>query len=131
MNLLWVTRSRFESERRHIKLLQVMLKEYSEELKEQRQEAIGLLATSQDRVDGLVKTIVTMKREGFEPTPEMIDLEQPDKLPDKIWQAIMEVSVKDTRDYFTNMAHAREALENDESHEKIIRQITYGREVDL
>ena len=131
MNFPFVTRTKFEYERRHIKLLQTLLKEYKDELQEQRQEAIGLLATSQDRVDGLVKTIVNMKRDGFEPTPETIELEPEKELPEEIMQAIGEVSTKGTRDHFTNMAHAYEAIEAGDSYANIIQQITYGQEVDV
>ena len=131
MNWPFVTRTKFEQERKHLKLLQAMLKDYKDELQEQRHEAIGLLATSQDRVDELVKTIVNMKRDGFEPVPETIELAPDKELPEEIMQAINEVSTKGTRDHFTNMAHAWEAIDAGDSYANIIQQITYGQEVDV
>ncbi len=126
-----VTRIRFEYEQRHVKLLKAMIAEAAEEKKELRKESIGLLISTQERVNELVKTIVGMKREGFEPPLQTIELEEPEKLPDKICEAINEASAKDTREYYTLMAYAREAVEAGESHEEIIHKIIYGQEVDL
>jgi hypothetical protein len=124
MKFPFVTRSRLEYEQRHTKLLQTMLTEAHDDNKELRRDLAA-------RYDVLVKTIVGMKKEGFEPTPEIITLEEPEKLPDDIWVAINEVSAKDSREYYTLMAHAREALEAGTPHDKIIHQIVYGQEVDV
>ncbi len=131
MNWPLITRIRFEYEQRHTKLLKVMLAESSEEMKELRQEFIGLVASQQDRVDELVKTIVGMKKEGFEPTPETIELVPEKDLPAAIWEAINEVSAKGTREYFTNMAYAHEAIEAKSSTEEIVSRILYGQQVDV
>jgi ribosome maturation protein Sdo1 len=116
----WVTRSRLEYEQRQVKLLKAMLAEAHDDNK-----------TQDERYDVLVKTIVEMKRDGFEPAPKTIELVEEEKLPDEIWQAIMEVSAQNTRDYYTNMAHAHEAIDQGVPHDQIIQQIVYGQEVDL
>ena len=60
MNFPLVTRSRFEFSERHTKLLKVMLTEAREDSKVQ-----------DERYDELVKTIVAMKKEGFESPPRL------------------------------------------------------------
>ena len=120
MNWPLVTRTRLEYEQRHVKLLKTMLAAAVDDKKDQ-----------QGRYDELVKTIVGMKREGFEPPLQTIELEEPETLPEAICEAINETSAKDTREYYTLMAYAREAVESGESHENIIRKIVYGQDVDL
>ena len=115
-----VTRSRFEYEQRHVKLLETMLTEAHDDNKAQ-----------DERYDELVKTIVGMKRDGFESTPEIIELAEPEKLPDEIWVAINEVSAKDSREYYTLMAYAREAVEGGVSDKEIIHSIIYGQDVEV
>ena len=120
MKFFLVTRSRLEYEQRHVKLLKTMLSEAHDDNKRQ-----------DERHDELVKTIVGMKREGFEPPLQTIELEEPETLPEEICEAINEASAKDSREYYTLMAYAREAVEAGESHENIIHKIIYGQEVDL
>ncbi len=115
-----VTRSRFEYEQRHIKLLKVMLTETAEEMKALRVH-----------YGELVKTVVEMKKEGFEPVPKPIELIPEKDLPAPIWEAINEVSVHGSREYYAHMAHAHEAIEAKVAHEIIIRQILYGQDVEV
>jgi len=131
MKLPWVTRIRLEYEQRHVKLLKTMLSEAHDDLKELRREFMGMIVDQQVKVNELVKTIVGMKRDGFEPPPPTIELVEEEKLPEAICEAINEASAKDSREYYTLMAYAREAVEAGESHENIIRKIIYGQEVDL
>ena len=131
MNFPLVTRSRFEFSERHTKLLKVMLTEASEEMKELRQEFIGLVTGQQDRVDELVKTIVGMKKEGFESPPEIIELKSEDELPKVVWEAINEVSAKNSREYYANMAYAHEALESGKTEDEVIHHVVYGQDVEV
>ena len=120
MNFPLVTRSRFEFSERHIKLLKVMLAESVDDRKTQDQ-----------RYDELVKTIVGMKKEGFESPPEIIELVPEKELPKVVWEAINEVSVKGTREYYTNMAYAHEALESGKTEDEVIHHVVYGQDVEV
>ncbi len=120
MNFPLVTRIRLEYEQRHVKLLKTMLTEAHDDRKDQA-----------ERYDELVKTIVGMKRDGFEPTPESIELVEEKELPDTIWEAIQEVSAKGTREYYTNMAYAHESVEAGTPHKEIIHTILYGLDVEV
>ena len=120
MNFPLVTRIRLEYEQRHVKLLKTMLTEAHDDRKDQA-----------ERYDELVKTIVGMKRDGFEPTPESIELEEEKDRPAPIWEAIQEVSAKNSREYYVNMAHAREAIEAGTPQEQIIHTILYGLDVEV
>ncbi|MCH8244446.1 hypothetical protein IIB97_00985, partial [Patescibacteria group bacterium] len=120
INLPGVTRSRFEFSERHIKLLKVMLAESVDDRKTQDQ-----------RYDELVKTIVGMKKEGFESPPEIIELVPEKELPKVVWEAINEVSVKNTREYYTNMAYAHEALESGKTEDEVIHHVVYGQDVEV
>ena len=136
MNWPLVTRSRLEYGERHIKLLKTVLAEASADLRECRKDKLAKSMWAEMKelrasYDELVKTIVGMKRDGFEPTPESIELVEEKELPDSIWEAIQEVSVKGTREYYTNMAHAHEAIEAGTPHKEIIHTILYGLDVEV
>lgn len=130
MRFFLVTRSRFDYAERHIRLLKTMLAEAAEDAKGLRHELVGLVA-GQNRIDDLVKIIVGMKKGGFEPTPEIIELVPEKDLPSSIWEAIQEVSTKGTREYYTNMAYAHEAIEAKSSTEEIVSRILYGQDVEV
>ena len=131
MNWPLVTRSRLEYEQRHVKLLKTMLAEIGNDFKNMREALLHLRKWEDERYDKLVKTIVDMKRDGFESTPESIELIPEKELPVEIWEAINEVSAKGSRDYYENMAHAHEAIEAGVKPGDIIHTIIYGQEVDL
>ena len=120
MNFPFVTRTRLEYEQRHVKLLKTMLQEAHDDKKVQ-----------DERYDKLVETIVEMKREGFEPPPKMIELVPEKDLPDLVWEAINEVSAKNSREYYTHMAYAHEAVSSGTEVEQIVHGILYGQELDV
>ena len=53
------------------------------------------------------------------------------ELPKVVWEASNEVSVKNTREYYTNMAYAHEALESGKTEDEVIRHVVYGQDVEV
>ena len=133
MNWPLAWRSSLEHEQRQNKSLRVFLAEAKDEVKELHRESIGILKTEADRYDDLVKTIVSMKREGFEPQlfPEMESPEEPD-LPAEIWIAIGEVSEKGSAEYQSCVNYAMEYY-NDRMHTTamIVERILQGQDVEV
>ena len=110
-----------EHDRRHIKLLREMLT-----------EAKGERLALQERVSGLTDTLVSMKRDGYEPqlfptveAPKEIDL------PAEVWAAIGEVSEKGTEEYQACVDYALEHLDGTHTHAEIVERILQGQEVDV
>ena len=128
MTLPFVSRVRLEYAERHIVLLRCMLSESADDLRELRLETLRLSAS---RTDSLIQTVIDLKRDGFEPPPEAIELEDEKDLPAMVWEAINEVSVKGSREYYAHMAYAHEALESETATDEIVHRIVYGQDVDL
>jgi hypothetical protein len=126
----WVSRARLETEERLVKLLRATLMEVRVEAKEFREHYFKSVSANRDRVDGLMATITTMRREeGFEPPALPIELDEEDELPSAIWAAINEVSAKGTMDYHVNVAHARSELEAGTPHGEIVERILKGLDI--
>ena len=103
-----------------MKLLKSLLAETNEDIKAQDKQ-----------YHELVQTIVEMKREGFEPPPKTIELIPEKDLPAPIWEAINDISERNSREYYSHMAFAHEAIEAGSSEEEIINRILYGQDVDV
>ena len=61
----------------------------------------------------------------------MIELVPEKDLPDLVWEAINEVSAKNSREYYTHMAYAHEAVSSGTEVEQIVHGILYGQELDV
>ncbi len=129
----WVSRLRLEEELRHHKLLRAMLTETKDDVRELRAQVVGLHASHQERTDEFIKTITHMRREeGFQPPiSQEIAVELEDDMPAAVWEAINEVSVKGSPDYFVNVTHARAALKAGDPQAEIVELIIKGQDVEV
>ena len=100
-----------ERDLRNEKILKVMLTEAKEEIRELRSESMGLLKMEADRYDDLVKTLVEMKRDGYEKStfPD-VKMEPEWELPTQVWEVINMVSEKGAQEYMELLQYATEAL---------------------